>query len=239
MVTALLAAQLLGADKTKVLKYANSGDVTGDMSRGVVGYMAAVAYKSSSVDKPDEAPEVGLDMGLTSEEKQELHRIARTTIEKLVLGEAPPRFTPLTPTLTERRGAFVTIKKQGQLRGCIGYIQALKPLYVTIEEMAEAAAFKDPRFPPIAADELDDIDIEISALTPLNQIDNIEEIQVGRHGIYIKQGLRSGLLLPQVATENHWDRLTFLQHTCRKAGLPSNAWQEKDTELYIFSADIF
>jgi AmmeMemoRadiSam system protein A len=105
--------------------------------------------------------------------------------------------------------------------------------------MAQAAAFKDPRFSPVTVDEFDDLDIEISVLTPLSKIDNVYDIEVGRHGIYLRQGMRSGLLLPQVATENHWDRLTFLQYTCRKAGLPSNAWQDKGTEIYTFSADIF
>jgi hypothetical protein len=238
MVTALLAARNLGADRVKVLKYANSGDVTGDRGR-VVGYMAAVIYKEVAMDEREKSPKVGIDMGLSPAEKQELHRIARTTIERLAQGESPPDFAPLTPTLEEKRGAFVTLKKHGRLRGCIGYIQARKPLYITIEEMAKAAAFSDPRFPPVSAEELAELDIEISVLTPLNKIDNPEEIEVGRHGIYIKRGLSSGLLLPQVATENHWDRLTFLQHTCRKAGLPSNAWQEPETEIYTFSADIF
>jgi hypothetical protein len=245
MVTALMAAKLLGADQTKVLKYANSGDVTGD-NRQVVGYMAAVIYKSSSANKTEaegggkeEHSKVGIDMGLTPEEKQELHRIARTTIEKLTQGETPPDFSPITPTLEEKRGAFVTLKKKGQLRGCIGYIQAVKPLYTTIQEMAQAAAFKDPRFPPVTMDDVPELDIEISVLTPLKKIDKIEEIEVGRHGIYVKQGFHSGLLLPQVATENNWDRLTFLQNTCRKAGLPSNAWRTKNIEIYTFSADIF
>ncbi len=238
IITALLAARLLGADKTKVLKYANSGDVTGDLSR-VVGYMSAVVYKSSSAADKAETPKAESSQGLTPAEKQELHRIARTTIEKLVRGEAPPRFTPLTPALREKRGAFVTLKKHGRLRGCIGYIQAIKPLYLTIEEMAKAAAFNDPRFPSLTAAELADVEIEISALTPLHKINDIKEIEVGKHGIYIKQGLHSGLLLPQVATDNHWDRLTFLKQTCGKAGLAPDAWQDKDTEIYIFSADIF
>lgn len=235
IITAMLAARMLGADKTEVLRYANSGDVSGDRSQ-VVGYMAAAVYKSGDEDKTEQKE---TSMGLTAEEKKDLHRIARTTIEKLLQGESPSSFTPLTPKLNEKRGAFVTLKKGGQLRGCIGYIQAIKPLYLSIEEMAQAAAFKDPRFSPVTADEFAEIDIEISVLTPLHKIGKVENIEVGRHGIYLKQGLRSGLLLPQVATENNWDRLTFLQYTCRKAGLPSNAWQDKGTEIYTFSADIF
>jgi AmmeMemoRadiSam system protein A len=105
--------------------------------------------------------------------------------------------------------------------------------------MAEAAAFKDPRFTPVKEKELPELDIEISVLTPLKKITDVNEIQVGKHGIYIVKGMWAGLLLPQVATEYGWDRQTFLEHTCQKAGLPSNVWKEKDTEIYIFSADIF
>jgi len=105
--------------------------------------------------------------------------------------------------------------------------------------MAEEAAFNDPRFTPVSKGELKDLDIEISALTPLRQIENVEEIEVGRHGLYIEKGFFSGLLLPQVATEYGWDRETFLEHTCLKAGLPRDAWKAEDTVISIFSADIF
>jgi AmmeMemoRadiSam system protein A len=105
--------------------------------------------------------------------------------------------------------------------------------------MAEAAAFQDPRFPPVSSQELDQLDYEISVLTPLRRIKDVEEIQVGIHGIYLKRGGSSGLLLPQVATEWGWDRTTFLEHTCTKAGLPEDAWKDTKTEIYIFSADVF
>ncbi len=241
IITALLAAKLLGADRAKVLKYANSGDVTGDISRGVVGYMAAAIYKkgAGAQDADTKKDKAGIDMGLSQQEKNELRRIARTTIEQVCRGKNPPDFTPLTPTLNEKRGAFVTLHKKGRLRGCIGYIQAIKPLYSVISEMAAAAALKDPRFTAVNSRELDDIEIEISALTPMRKINNIDDIVVGKHGIYIKQGFNSGLLLPQVATENNWDRLTFIKQTCFKAGLPYNAWQDNSTEIHIFSADIF
>jgi AmmeMemoRadiSam system protein A len=112
-------------------------------------------------------------------------------------------------------------------------------LYKSVEEMAAAAAFQDPRFPPVSKSELKDLDIEISVLTPFKQITHVSEIEVGKHGIYMERGFYSGLLLPQVATEYGWDRDTFLEHTCRKAGLPPDAWKDKDTRIYIFSADIF
>jgi AmmeMemoRadiSam system protein B/AmmeMemoRadiSam system protein A len=239
VVTIMLAAKMLGANHGKVLKYANSGDVTGDRSR-VVGYAAAVFYKTAGgKEKMKEENKVGVDLGLNEEEKKTLHQIAKTVIENKAKGKAVPDFKVESPTLKENRGAFVTIHKRGQLRGCIGYIEGQGPLHKTIERMAEAAAFKDPRFTPVKENELPELELEISVLTPLKRITDVNEIQVGKHGIYIVKGMWAGLLLPQVATEYGWDRQTFLEHTCQKANLPSNAWKEKDTEIYIFSADIF
>jgi len=239
VVTIMLAAKTLGANQGKVLKYLNSGDVTGDRSR-VVGYAAGVFYKTvGGKEKMKEEKKVGVDLGLNEEEKKTLHHIAKTVIENKARGKAVPEFKIESPILKENRGAFVTIQKKGQLRGCIGYIEGHGPLHKTIEEMAEAAAFRDPRFSPVKEKELPELDIEISVLTPLKKIKDVNEIQVGKHGIYIVRGMWSGLLLPQVATEYGWDRLAFLEHTCQKAGLPPNAWKEKDIEIYIFSADIF
>lgn len=241
IITAMLTARLLGANQSRVLHYANSGDVTGDRSR-VVGYMAAAISKDSEpkakkADNP--SPKVGTDLKLTAEEKELLHRIARESIEAKFRHEKVRKDYELSPTLKEPRGAFVTLNKHGQLRGCIGHIIAHYPLAETISQMAVAAAFQDPRFPSVTEDELKDLDIEISVLTPLRKITDVGEIKVGEHGIYIKKGVYSGLLLPQVATEYGWDRNTFLEHTCMKAGLPSDAWKDGKAEIYIFSADIF
>jgi AmmeMemoRadiSam system protein B/AmmeMemoRadiSam system protein A len=239
MISIMLAAKALGANQGKVLKYLNSGDVTGDRSR-VVGYAAGVFYKTvGGKEKMKEEKKVGIDLGLNEEEKKTLHQIAKTVIENKARGKGVPEFKIESPILKENRGAFVTLHKKGQLRGCIGYIEGHGPLHKTIEEMAEAAAFRDPRFTPVKEKELPELEVEISVLTPLKKIKDVNEIQVGKHGIYIKKGWYSGLLLPQVATEYGWDRLIFLEHTCQKAGLPSHAWKEKDTEIYIFSADIF
>jgi AmmeMemoRadiSam system protein B/AmmeMemoRadiSam system protein A len=239
IISIMLAAKALGANKGKVLKYLNSGDVTGDRSR-VVGYGAGVFYKmAGGAEKMKEEKKVGVDLGLAEQDKKALHYIAKTVIENKARGKAVPEFKVESPILKENRGAFVTVHKRGQLRGCIGYIEGHGPLHKTIEEMAEAAAFRDPRFSPVKEKELPELEIEISVLTPLKKISDINEIEVGKHGIYIKKGWFSGLLLPQVATEYRWDRQTFLEHTCQKAGLPSSAWREKDTEIYIFSADIF
>jgi AmmeMemoRadiSam system protein A len=105
--------------------------------------------------------------------------------------------------------------------------------------MAVAAAFQDPRFPPLGPEELADLELEISVLTPMQRIQKVEEIQVGKHGLYIVRGIYRGLLLPQVATEHNWDRLTFLEQTCAKAGLPADAWKDPAAQIYVFSAEIF
>lgn len=242
MIATMIAAKGLGADQSKVLHYANSGDVTGDKS-SVVGYMSAVLFKSngSAEEKTTqkEKKEVGIDMGLSDKEKKLLKEMARKSMECSVRGESLPEFKVESEILKENRGAFVTIEKHGKLRGCIGYIQAVKPLHITIQEMAQAAALKDPRFPPVTPDELDDLELEISVLTPLKRIKDINEIEVGKHGIYMKSDYYSGLLLPQVATDHGWDRLTFLEETCHKAGMGGGCWKKKETEIYIFSADIF
>jgi AmmeMemoRadiSam system protein A len=186
-----------------------------------------------------ERKRVGIDLGLTDDEKQELRRIARTVIESKSRGKPLPSIPPTSEKLKEGRGAFVCIYKQGMLRGCIGSLDAADPLHKTVEEMAQAAAFRDPRFTPVSEDELPYLDMEISVLTPLTEIHDHEEIEVGKHGIMIRRGMLSGLLLPQVASERNWDRITFLQETCRKAGLPRDAWKEKETKIYVFSADVF
>jgi hypothetical protein len=239
ILSVMLAAKALGANRGKVLKYLNSGDVTGDRSR-VVGYGAGVFYKTTGgEEKMKDEKKVGVDLGLNQEEKKTLHHIVRTVVENKARGKAVPEFKIESSILKENRGAFVTIHKKGQLRGCIGYIEGHGPLHKTIEDMAEAAAFRDPRFSPVRESELPELEFEISVLTPLRKIKDVNEIQVGKHGIYLKKGWYSGLLLPQVATEYGWDRQTFLEHTCQKAGLPSTAWKEKESEIYIFSADIF
>jgi AmmeMemoRadiSam system protein A len=175
---------------------------------------------------------------LTPEEKRELVRIARQSLEFAVMGRPGPDLKPLTETLQEKRGAFVTLKTRGELRGCIGYIEPLKPLYITVSEMAVSAGTADPRFYPVQERELGEIDIEISVLTPLKLVHGVGEIEVGRDGIYIIKDYRSGVLLPQVATEYGWDSQTFLEQTCLKAGLPTDAWQ-KGAKVYTFSAEIF
>ena len=168
-----------------------------------------------------------------------LLKIARTSIESHLKKQEPPKFEITDKNLLQKRGAFVTLHKRGQLRGCIGYVLPYKPLHQTVAEMAVAAATEDPRFPSVTLNEMNEIDIEISALSTLKKIESIEELEVGKHGLYMKQGVFSGLLLPQVATDYGWNRKEFLEHTCRKAGLPKDAWKDKKTEISIFSAQVF
>ncbi len=230
--------QKLGADKSQVLKYANSGDVPHGDRNQVVGYLAAAFYGNSGKDAKKETEKSEENL-LTLDEKRKLMHIARTTIENVVRGEPITEFDVSEPRLLEDRGAFVTIHRHGKLRGCIGYIIGVKPLYQTVREVAESAALRDPRFNPVRPQELGDLDLEISALSVPRIITNVEEIQIGVHGIIMRKGYHQGLLLPQVATEYGWDRKTFLEHTCLKAGLPTDAWKDKDTEIQIFSAEVF
>ncbi len=144
-----------------------------------------------------------------------------------------------TPQLLLPCGAFVTLKIDGCLRGCIGHISANRPLLDTVREVACESAFEDPRFPPLSPQELPRTHIEISVLSPFRRIQDVDCIEVGTHGILLRKGGRSGLLLPQVATEEGWDREEFLARTCRKAGLPAEAWRSSETVIEIFSAVVF
>lgn len=182
-----------------------------------------------------------MELELSRDEKSILLATARETIRASCAGENPESMVrgPLPAVFELYYGAFVTLHKQGKLRGCIGNMTGLRPLLETIIEMSKSAAFEDPRFPPVTAGELTLMDIEISVLSPLRVIRDPEEIQVGIHGIFLRRRGASGVLLPQVATEQGWDRLTFLQHTCRKAGLSGDCYKDPDTEIQIFSAVIF
>ena len=175
---------------------------------------------------------------MTATEKRELLALTRATIIAAVNRHPLPEPGRPGKGLESRSGCFVTIKQQGQLRGCIGCFVAERPLWQTVQEMAVSAATRDPRFYPMKPADLADFRLEISVLSPLQRIAAVEEIRVGTHGIYLIKGAAHGVLLPQVATEYGWDRETFLRHTCLKAGLPENCWQ-KECELYIFSAEVF
>lgn len=178
-------------------------------------------------------------LNLSSSQKELLLDIASQSIEAAVQGQEPS-FSPVEDQALNRYyGAFVTIHKQGSLRGCIGNLTGSSPLWKTVSRMAVEAAFHDPRFPALTAAELGDIDIEISVLSPLEEITDISLIQVGKHGILIKKGPYQGLLLPQVATEYGWGRKQFLEQTCQKAGLTPDCYQAPGCQIFIFSANVF
>lgn len=178
-------------------------------------------------------------MGLTSEAKLRLLAIARRSVESAVRKERPPDLAGEPEELRELRGAFVTLKIHGSLRGCIGYIEPVKSLAEAVSDVAEKAALEDPRFPPVTRAELGEIEIDVSALTPRELMKSPDEIEIGKHGLIVELGYSRGLLLPQVATEYGWDREEFLAQTCWKAGLPPEAWKDPRARVYLFSAEVF
>jgi AmmeMemoRadiSam system protein B/AmmeMemoRadiSam system protein A len=233
IVAAMIYAERMGANQARVLKYENSGDVTGDHSR-VVGYSADVFVKAANA-KAAEKP-----FSLSDAEKSELLALARKSVEHVVqAGDAydPPAST--SATLNQERGAFVTLHKNGELRGCIGYTSATKPLYLTVRDTATLAAVRDPRFQPVSVPELPQLAYEISVLSPLRRVTDVEQIRIGEHGLLMKNGYNEGLLLPQVPVEQKWDRKTFLEQTCRKAQMGSGCWKDEDTDIFAFTAVVF
>lgn len=177
---------------------------------------------------------------LSDEEKSALKDLVRLSILQELSPERKAKL-PAAPTakLREPYGAFVTLCIGGRLRGCIGYIQGQGPVWDTVARMAKAAAFEDPRFPPLRPAEFERLEVEISILGPVSECPDPAAIEVGRHGLIVRRGGHSGLLLPQVATEWKWDRETFLAHTCLKAGLPENAWKGPGCSLLWFEAEVF
>ncbi|HQP10845.1 MAG TPA: AmmeMemoRadiSam system protein B [Candidatus Omnitrophota bacterium] len=238
---ALLYARRKGLRDVDVLHYANSGDVSGDKD-GVVGYASIVVYGNDDVPKEalgdknaDEISE------LTAEQKKRLMYIARTTVEAFVRDGKEIDFKENDPRLLEKEGAFVTIHRHDQLRGCIGNIIGRQPLYLTVRDMAIAAASSDPRFSPVTSKELKDIEIEISVLSKPRAIKDASAIVLGTHGVIVSQGpWHSGVFLPQVATETGWTKEEFLSELCsQKAHLPRDAWKDPRTKIEIFSAEVF
>lgn len=177
---------------------------------------------------------------LTQEERAYLKSLVRASIAAGLNGRKLANVPePPTPRLADPLGAFVTLKLGGQLRGCIGSIQPDAPLNQTIADMAQAAAFQDPRFPPVNLREAEALEVEVSVLSPVAPCPDPARVEPGRHGLIVRRGANQGLLLPQVATEWGWDGPTFWSQTCVKAGLPEDCWQQPGTELYWFQAEVF
>jgi MEMO1 family protein len=237
----LTAARRLGGTEVKVIDYTTSAETTGDADE-VVGYLSAVVIGGekarqvrSAIGSRQAEPKKGFT--LDDQQQETLHRIAR---EAIAAGLASRSYEPAKDEgLRNERGAFVTLEIDGQLRGCIGQLRGRGPLTETVAQMAHAAAFDDPRFSPLTIQEFERLKIEISVLSPLKRVHDINEIEVGRDGLMIKLEFHSGLLLPQVATEHGWDRVTFLEQTCLKAGLPRSSYRDKLAEIYRFEALVF
>jgi AmmeMemoRadiSam system protein A len=185
------------------------------------------------------------EFSLSTEDKRYLIRIARDAVRSKIEGESPARPTPPSETVQEPAGAFVTLRvphaETGELalRGCIGHVVATRALEDTVRDSAVSAAFRDPRFAPITLPELEVVRFEISVLSPLRRVESPDEVIPGRHGVMLSAYGRSGLLLPQVATEQGWDRETFLSHCCYKAHLSQHCWQNPATEIQVFTATVF
>jgi len=222
----------------KKLKYRNSGDSRFTGKDEVVGYWA-ILFERQGKDRAHQSSEKE-EFSLSGNEKKNLIDIARTTLESYLAGNGMPEVPKdlITTNLQTECGAFVTLNKEGQLRGCIGSFESDKPLYKVVQEMAVAAAVDDMRFPTVKEDELKDIDIEISVLTPMKKITSIAEFELGKHGIYLKKDNRSGTFLPQVAEKMNWTKEEFLGHCARdKANIGWEGW--KDAELYVYEAIVF
>ena len=178
------------------------------------------------------------EMELSPEAREALLTNAYLSVCEVVLGLHNKSRLPESPQLLQHAGAFVTLSRDGELRGCIGRTEAHHSVWLVVKQMAVSAALDDPRFDPIGPNELDGLEVEISMLSPLRRINSIDEIVAGKHGLMITKGFNRGLLLPQVASERNWDRDTFLEATCEKAGLPPGAWR-KGAIIEIFTALIF
>ncbi len=213
------------------VQYMNSGDVSGDKS-SVVGYWAIAISSNKSKNEKNSL--------FSEEDKKMLLKIARNTLESYIINKRFPDINTdnFSEKLFEKYGVFVTLHKNGELRGCIGRFSAQGPVYETVRDMTISAATQDPRFLPVTKDEIKDIDIEISVLTPLKKITSPDEIELGKHGIYMSLNGMSGTFLPQVAKETGWDKEEFLGHCARdKAGIGWNGWKKAD--LYTYEAIVF
>lgn len=233
IVAAMIAAERLGANEARLLKYANSGDVTNDKAR-VVGY-GAIAFLKSPKQAEDERP-----FSLSDQDKRELLAVAKSSVESAVRDHKLYKFSASTsPTLLQDRAAFVTITEHGELRGCIGYVSAMKPIEDTVRDVAAMAALKDDRFAPVTESELPNLRYEVSVLSPFRRVTNPNQIHIGQDGLLLKQGRYEGILLPQVPIDEHWTVPTFLQQVATKAGLPPDAWHDPNSDLFMFTAVVF
>ncbi|MBN1470605.1 MAG: AmmeMemoRadiSam system protein B, partial [Syntrophaceae bacterium] len=243
IMAAMAAAKSLGASRGVIISYANSGDLPepiGERSR-VVGYGAVVLTADSdkkAIIAPAKKTTTAVSSSLTTSDKKILLAFARETLSRIFTTDTVPLARSFSENLQQPRGAFVTLKKKGELRGCIGHMIADEPLGKIVGSMAIQAAFNDRRFSPLTAEELKDIEIEISVLTPMKKIASAADILVGRDGVLLSKDGRSAVFLPQVAPEQGWSREETLDHLCQKAGLDSGCWK-KGAQFSTFQAVVF
>jgi len=232
----MLYARARGFHGVKILHYTTSAEATGDSSR-VVGYASIAFYRDAPAATGDEAARSSLTPG----QRKRLLAIARETLETFVRTGKAPKYSEKDPRLSLEEGAFVTLSKQGELRGCIGNILGRGPLYRTVSDMAVAAASEDSRFQPVSVHELKDIEIEISVLSRPRVVRSADEIELGKHGVMVSKGhFNRGVFLPQVADETGWSKDRFLSELCsQKAGLPPDSWKDPAVKLEVFTADVF
>ncbi len=245
---AMIAAHRMGGNRVTILKMANSGDVEPDMDDRVVGYLAAViddgkqtedTGKVHDLDRSVVAAKDTKVLAYSEEEQRFLKRVAFKSIENTVKGSHFPDLSPPTRRLSEKHGVFVTLHKDGYLRGRMGFVEGLKSLVDVVRDAARAAAIDDRRFQPLQPKEIEQLTITITVLSPPLPVDDIDSILIGRDGLLVQRGFQTGFLLPAAAVEGKWDRETFLDETCLAAGLPRESWREEETKVYAFNTAVF
>ncbi len=182
---------------------------------------------------------MSVTFSLSDDEQKDLGKIACFAISASLAGKGVEVPSKVEGILNEHLGSFVTLEKQGRLRGCIGTMIGQEPLYVNVARMAHAAAFNDHRFPPLTVDEWPNTDVSISVLGPLSPCPNVNEVKIGQHGLLLRLGNKSGVFLPKVAQEQGWNLEAYLENLCAKAGLPAGSWQKPDAQLYWYEALVF
>ncbi len=241
LVTVMLAAKAMQAKVVQMLPYANSGDVSGERNR-VVGYGSALFVSKESIMQNQHLQNQpqSEDIQFSKNERIRMFQIVHESIRAALEKKPLPETDDISSNLNLKRGVFVTLANKGRLRGCIGNFSPYAPLIKMIQDLAVASATQDYRFSynPVTLKELTDIDIKISILSELQKVDSAEDVIVGKHGIWVKQGNRSGTFLPEVATEMHWNREEFLTHCCAdKAGLSPDAWKD-EADIYVYTSQI-
>lgn len=222
----------------RLLKYSTSGDLTGD-------WQNSVSYAAISIGALKKTAATEEKKLLTHAEEQTLLKLSRYVLTNFItkgITEFPDsslKDFKITEILKQKLGVFVTLKKHDALRGCIGYIMGYEPLYQAVIENTKNSSARDPRFPKVTSAELKELDIEISVLSPMEKVKSLDEIKVGRDGLVLKNGFNSGVFLPQVPMEQHWDKTTYLEQLGLKAGLGRTAYRDPDTELFRFTAQVF